>query len=67
MTGIERLTLSEGIVCPPAPASCPFTPSVVTVYADLRDGRAMAVMVDLQDDGSLRARPGEAVIRPGEQ
>ena len=50
----------QGIYCPPL-AGCPFTPFVVTVYADLIDGRQLYVSVDLEEDGSLRARPVEVV------
>lgn len=59
--GIARLTAVPGIHCPSAPASCPFTPFVVTVYADLVDGRRLYVMVGLEEDGSLSAQPAQAV------
>ncbi len=57
---IVRLTAGQAIFCPPS-AGCPFTPFVVTLYADLIDGRQLYVSVDLEHDGSLRARPAEIV------
>jgi hypothetical protein len=57
---IESLQAVQGIYCPPF-AGCPFTPVVVTVYADLVDGRRLYVSVDLDRDGSLSARPAEVV------
>lgn len=57
---VARLTAVQGIHCPPF-AGCPFTPFVVTVYADLVDGRRLYVSVDLDENGSLRARPAEVV------
>lgn len=62
-SGITRLTAVQGIHCPPAPAGCPFTPFVVTVYAELVDGSSVYVSVHLEDDGSLRAQPRMAVER----
>ena len=57
---IESLQAVEGIYCPPF-AGCPFTPFVVTVHADLVDGRRLYVSVDLHTDGSLSARAAEVV------
>ena len=59
--GITKLTASEGLHCPSAPASCPFTPFVITVYADLVDGSQLFVTVGLEDDGRLRAQAPKPV------
>jgi hypothetical protein len=59
--GITRLTAQRGIHCPyEGPVSCPDAP-VVTVYADLIDGRHLYVSVRLDGDGSVRAEPARAV------
>jgi hypothetical protein len=56
---ITRLTVSRGVPCPIDEAvSCPDTPpgAVSTVYADLADGRLVAIPVYAADgDGPLRA------------
>jgi hypothetical protein len=59
---IEKLTAVQGIHCPSS-AECPYTPFVVTVYADLIDGRQVYVSVDLGEDGRLTARQA-AVVEP---
>ena len=58
--GITKLTAVRGIRCPQAPAGCPDAP-VVTLYADLTDGRQLYVSVARHEDGSLTAQPAEAV------
>jgi hypothetical protein len=53
--GITKLTAVRGIHCLPAPAGCPDTP-VVTLYADLSDGRQLYVSVARREDESLHAQ-----------
>jgi hypothetical protein len=54
---ITRLTAVQGMHCPDAPASCPFTSLVVAVYADTAGGDRLYVNVALLDDGTLLAQP----------
>ena len=64
-TGIAQLEARQGMHCPEdEPISCPHTPAVVTVYADLLDGRRVFVSVGLEQDGSLSAQPARPV-EPG--
>lgn len=65
---ISRLTVAPGVPCPIDEAvSCPDVPrgSLATVYADLADGRRLAVPVTIADDGdgSLHAGPPQE-MRP---
>ncbi len=56
--GITLLTVAHGLPCDFDSLSCgPDVPrgSVSTVYADLADGRRIAVPVYAEDDGLLRA------------
>jgi hypothetical protein len=60
LPAIRTLTAVRGIHCPDDDVSCPNAP-VVTVYADLADGRQVYVSVALGRDGTLTARPAEDV------
>jgi len=58
--GITLLSVAIGLPCDFDSLSCgPDVPrgTVSTVYADLPDGRRIAVPVYAEDDGSLRAGP----------
>lgn len=57
--GITQLTAGRGVPCPrDAAVSCPDVPAgtVWTVYADLADGRVLAVRI-VSENGSLNADP----------
>ena len=57
--GITHLTARRGVPCPrDAAVSCPDVPAgtVWTVYADLADGRVLAVRI-VSENGSLDADP----------
>jgi hypothetical protein len=57
--GITQLSAVEGVPCPrDAAVSCPDVPAgtVWTVYADLADGRVLAVRI-VSENGSLSADP----------
>jgi hypothetical protein len=58
--GITLLTVVRGLPCDVDSLACPpDVPAgiVSTVYADIADGRRIAVPVYAEDDGSLRAGP----------
>jgi hypothetical protein len=65
--GITQLTAVRGLPCEADSMSCgPDVPAVVTVYADLEDGRRFAVPVVFDGgigDGLLRAGPPQAMER----
>ena len=60
VSGITTLTAVQGSPCPADQAiSCPEVPAtaaVSTVYADLSDGRRIAVRVSAEDDDGRRLR-----------